>query len=67
MQVILFYLCIGRNPHGINFGIVNNETAPASEPYGSKLFIDQMCNKTFQLVYYIVFNNLFEFDLLKNY
>lgn len=53
MQVILFYLCIGRDPHAIDFGVVNNETAPAvsaNQPYGSQIFIDQMCNKTFKLV-----------------
>lgn len=52
MQVILFYLCIGRDPHGINFGVVNNETAPVSsdQVYGSKIFIDELSNTTFKLV-----------------
>lgn len=56
MQVILFYLCIGRDPHKIDFAVVNNETMPSENGVqGSLLFIGEMCNKTFDLVGNVVF------------
>lgn len=50
MQVVLFYLCLGHDPHKIDFAIVNNETQPNYPPYGSQMFINEIDNKTFDLV-----------------
>jgi hypothetical protein len=48
--MLLFCLCIGREPFNLKFGIVNNETIFNSSYNGSLLYIDSLDKKTFDLV-----------------
>ena len=50
--MLLFCLCIGREPFNLKFGIVNNETISNSSYNGSLLYIDSLDKKTFDLVLY---------------
>jgi hypothetical protein len=49
IQISLFCLCIGREPHELHVGIVNNETIYNStqSPY-SLIYVNQLSNYTFQ-------------------
>lgn len=52
VQIALNFLCVGREPFDLNFGIVNNETLlNKSDARGSLLFIDQLSNQTFNKQY----------------
>lgn len=51
IQISLFCTCIGREPYGLQFGIVNNETIYNSTSDSSLVFINELDNHTFSKKY----------------
>ncbi len=50
----LFCLCIGREPHDLKFGIVNNETIFNSQDNASLLYVNSLSDTIFDKVFFIL-------------
>jgi len=54
IQMALFCLCIGREPHDLKFGIVNNETIFNSQDNASLLYVNSLSDTIFDKVFFIL-------------